>query len=236
MPELYTTKNMEEAASCIFGCAAIFGIHLFYPRKETFFHYQIIPSLFILSIIVFINVYFVIHDYWCLIGYEKCVGARRTVTLIFFSLTFKVILCFKFFLSFYYGAFKCKETIKICTRVEKLAHVLNCTEKISDGAKKLNNIFLFAVVPITLVILLVDLSTIKHLNYLSVCRYFKGWFAYFSILIWEWKYVFFASTQGNLFDELNIQIQVMKNRAPIANLRLLIILDAGIFATKKCPK
>lgn len=203
-----TTQNMERAANCIFGAATFFGLHLFYPREKLLFRYQIIPSLCILLVILSSNVYYVICDYWCLMRHEECARGSNTVTIICFSLLFKVVLSLQFILSFYCGILESKAKMDIFKCMEKVARVLNCSGKIIACAKKVNKKFLIAVWPGTLVILFLDLSYLDHLNYLNLYRELKGWFGNYIIFIWEWKYVFFASMQGNLFDQLNNQVEV----------------------------
>jgi hypothetical protein len=195
--------NMEQAASCIFSAAAVFGMH----RKKSVVVYQIIPGCCFLLFFLFSTLFFIFLDACLLeVGNNECRLQILNVTITCFSLVYELVMCFQYVLSFYCGIFKCEEKLLISTQMEKLAQVLNCTDKIYTGKKKINTLFIIQAWPGTLVLIYLGLA--GPFSYLTVYRNVKVWFGFFVIYIWQWKYVFFASVQGILFDELNNQIQV----------------------------
>jgi hypothetical protein len=198
---------MEQAASCIFRTAAIFGMHRYCPHQNILLRYQIIPSFCVLGIFVFSTAYFIVLDS-CLLDFDNndCKLKNLNVTITCFTLVYELVMCLQYALSFYCGSVQCEEKLEILSRMERLARVLNCTEKIIAVAKKTNTLFLTLVWPGTLV--LIYMVLVGPFSYLEVYRNIKVWFGFFVIYIWELKYVYFTSVQGNLFDELNKQIQV----------------------------
>jgi uncharacterized membrane protein YjgN (DUF898 family) len=200
---------MEQAASCIFKAAAVFGMHRYRPRQRSLVCYQIIPGVCLLLVLVFSTVYFIIVD-WCIIddSNNECWIKNINVTIICFTFVYELVMCFLCALSFYSGTLKCDAKFEIITRMEKVAQVLSCTGRINTSAKKTKKLCLIVTCPAISIMIYTGLSTRGPLTYLSVFKELKVWIPFFSILIWEWKYVFFASVQGNLFNELNKQIQV----------------------------
>jgi len=202
---------MEQAASCIFKAAAVFGMHRYWPRKRSFVCYQIIPGLCLLLIFVITTVYFIFVD-WCIFedSNNECSLNNINVTMACFSLVYELVMCFLCVLSFYSGTLKCDEKFEILARMEKVAQVLNCTEKVNAAAKKKTRLCLIATCTGLLFMIYSGLSSISPFSYVTVYKNIIGWYSFFVLFIWECKYVFFASVQGNLFDELNKQLQVKR--------------------------
>jgi len=201
--------NMEQAASCIFKAAAVFGMHNYCPRKTSFVCYKIIPGFCLLLIFVISAVYFIIVD-WCLleVSNNECRIKDINVTIVCFSLVYELVMCFLCVLSFYSGTLKCDEKFEILARMEKVAQVLSCTGKINGSAKKTNKLCLIVTCPGLSFMIYLGLSSLGPFSYLKLYKELKAWIPYFLIFIWDWKYILFASVQGTLYEELNKQIQV----------------------------
>lgn len=160
-------------------------------------------------IFVFSTAYFIKRNYWCSIGSDECVIGTITPILIAFNLLYETVLCLQCVLSFYIGALKSDEKFGIFMRMEKMALALFYNEKIIIDAKQISGLFFKVVFPGTFFMVSSGLyASLDSLSYINLYREIKTWFAFFAVFIWEWKYAFFASTLGNLFDELNKQIQV----------------------------
>jgi hypothetical protein len=92
--------------------------------------------------------------------------------------------------------------------MEKVAQVLSCTEQINASAKKTNQLCLIVTCPGISIMIYSGLLSFGPFSYLKLYKVLKAWIPIFLIFIWEWKYVYLASVQGTLFEELNKQIQV----------------------------
>jgi len=172
--------NMEQAAGCIFKTAAVFGMH----RKKSLVFYQIIPGLCFLLMFLFSTVFFIFLDSCLLeVGNNECSLQILNVTITCFSLVYELVMCFQYALFFYCGTFKCEEKLVILTRMEKVAQVLSCSEKMNASAKKMNILFITMAWPGTLVLMYIGL--VGPLDYLRVYRNMKVWLGFFTMYTWQ---------------------------------------------------
>jgi hypothetical protein len=154
---------------------------------------------------------------WCFLGNtdNECSDKNENVTITIFALLYEVVLCLLYILSFYCGAYQCKEKFEIFTHIEKIARTLNCTENVIVVAKKTDKLFVIIAWPGILFMVVVGLASLEPFSYFKLYRQIIMWIGITTIFIWEWKYIFYASVQCSLFDQLNSHIQVTILNCPV---------------------